>query len=62
MEFLTHFEPIGDQTFGGPMRVKSAESVQSVVVKEMVAFIRTKKSHPVLRGWDFIKKAYEKVA
>ena len=34
MEFLTHFEPIGDQTFGGAMSVKSVESVKSVLVKK----------------------------
>ena len=33
MEFLTHFEPIGDQTFWGAMSIKSVESVKSVVVK-----------------------------
>ena len=36
MEYLTHFEPIGDQTFGGAMSVKFVESVKSVVVKKKV--------------------------
>ena len=44
MEFSTHFEPIGDQTFGGAMSVKSVESVKSVLVKKGYGYkIRARK-------------------
>ena len=50
MEFLTHFEPIGDQTFGGAMSVKSVESVKSVVVKKGYGYkIRARKRNGLVQ-------------
>ena len=74
MEFLTHFEPIGDQTFWGAMSVKSVESVESVksvVVKKGYGYkIRARKrkwsctaftESEFVYGWE-LKKSFSAVA
>ena len=71
MEFLTHFEPIGDQTFGGAMSVKSVESVKSVVVKKGYGYkIRARKrkwsctaftESEFVYGWE-LEKSFSAVA